>query len=431
MQPTYTSFTELSHAEFIAHAEIMLSNSKRAEKKREAAAYLQSTAAQDKKILDEERRKSKTRRLAQREREKTINELLNQLSFDFSKSPELFTAQTLSDADMATMLTQDSKTVFIGGKAFAGDLVVSGSGVTVDGEGSGSAVAQTLTNSATVVGDLIISGDNCTIRNIDFTSATNQAVRVAGASNLTIENCKFSPGAGLSDTKWFYGAGIQTGDLTIKNCRVSDFDSWYLMDASTTSAAATVRLDQVRIKNNFFKNNAGSIAICGPVADPNKSVVVSGNTFETATFHQYFWDFVEVSGATKRVVIRDNACVGEPGTHTAAGKKGGFQVWSKSPRPWTLDFRGNAASNLKVFLKIAHNAGFYSPDTSDEDHRIEFDATLTDVAFAFSPVYKKADGTTASENKWQEGDYVPENAAVYPSPPSVVNPSNYSVVQPS
>ena len=102
---------------------------------------------------------------------------------------------------------------------------------------------------------------------------------------------------------------------------------------------------------------------------------------------------MEVSGGVKKVRIEDNVCVGEAGTHTAAGKKGGFQVWSKSDRPWTLYFKGNTGQNLKVFLKIAHNAGFYSPNTFDEEnHHLEFDGTLTDVAYAFSPVYKKADG---------------------------------------
>jgi len=432
-QPVHTTFGALSDVDFVAHATAMINNSRTAAKKREAIAYLQSVCSTDKNSIETERKVINTKRLGQKKRQDKIASMLAELEFDFQQTPELFTAQSvISDADMITALTENSKTIFVGGKQFSGAVIISGSNVTLDGEGSGSAKAESLSNTAVFAGDLILSGDKITVRNIDFTSSTNAAVRVSGASNVTLENCRFAPGTNLTDTKWFYGAGLQTGDLTIKNCFVQNFDSWMLMDASTTSAAATVRLDQVRIKNNFFKNNAGSIAIRGPESDPNKSVIVTGNRFETTTFHQYFWDFLEVSGGVKKVRIEKNVCIGAVGTHTAAGKKGGFQIWSKSDRPWTLYFKDNSGQNLKVFLKIAHNAGFYSPNTfDDENHRIEFDGTLTDVAFAFSPVYKKADGTTLSENKWQEGDYVPENVATYPSVPNTINTTGYPVVSPS
>jgi len=432
-QSVHSSFTGLTHAAFTTHADIMVANSKTAPKKREAIAYLWTVCSTDKKTLAADRKALNTKRLAQQKRQDKIEELLGHLEFDFSKSPELFTAQSLSDADMATALTQNNKTVYVGGKTYNGDITISGDSVTLDGEGHGLAVDETLANTAIFTGcDLIITGTTVTVKNVDFTSSTNQAVRVAGAKNVTFVGCKFSPGPNLTDTKWFYGAGIQSGNVSIENCLVSDFDSWYLMDASTTSAAATVRLDEVKLINNYFKNNHGSISIRGPVADPNKDVRVTGNRFETTTFHLQFWDFCEVSRATKGIVIQDNVCIGEPGTHTAAGKKGGFQMWSKSPQPWTLYFKGNSGQNLKVFLKIAHNAAFYSANTFDEEHHhIEFDKTLTDVAHCFSPVYKKEDGTTASANKWQEGDYVPVNSATYPSVPSVVNASSYSVVAPS
>ena len=431
-QTVHSTFTELTDAAFDAHADTMVANSKTAQKKREAIAYLWSVCSTDKKTLAADRKALNTKRLAQQKRQDKIEELLTHLEFDFSKSPELFTAQTLSDADMVVASGHSSKTVYIGGKSYTGDLTISGSNVTFDGEGHGLAVDETLTNTASIVGDLIITGENITIRNIDFTSSSNEAVRVAGAKNVTLIGCKFAPGAGLTDTKWFYGDGIQSGNVTIENCFVSNFDSWYLMDASTTSAVATVRLDQVKLIKNYFKNNHGSIAIRGPVSDPNKYVQVTGNRFETTTFHQLFWDFCEVSGATKRIVIQDNVCIGEPGTHTSAGKKGGFQIWSKSPQPWSLYFKGNSGQNMKVFLKIAHNSAFYSANTFDEEHHhIEFDKTLVDVAHCFSPVYKKEDGTTASANKWQEGDYVPINSSTYVSVPSVINPNSYSVVAPS
>lgn len=432
-QTVHSSFKELTHVEFQAHANAMVANSKTAQKKREAVSYLWAICSADKATLDADRTELNLKRLDQKKRQDKIEELLVALEFDYSKSPELFSAQTLSDADMITALTQSSKTVFVGGKTYNGDLTISGDHVTLDGEGAdGSAKSETLANTATFTGDLIITGNNIVIKNIDFTSSTNEAVRVNGASNITLDSCTFQPGSNLTDTKWWFGAGLQSGDLTIKNCFVQNFDSWMLMDASTTSAAATVRLDQVHIKNNYFKNNAGSIAIRGPVSDPNKHVQVTGNKFETTTFHNLFWDFCEVSGATKRVTVQDNVCIGEVGTHTSPGKKGGFQIWSKSARPWTLYFKGNSGQNMKVFLKIAHNSTFYSPNTFDDDkHHIEFDGTLTDVAHCFSPVYKKEDGSTASADKWQEGDYVPINSSTYVSVPSVINPHGYSIVSPS
>jgi hypothetical protein len=90
--------------------------------------------------------------------------------------------------------------------------------------------------------------------------------------------------------------------------------------------------------------------------------------------------------------------------------------------------------NLKIGLKIATNNTFYSPNTFSEDnHSISLDGAVTDVAFAFSGVYKKNDGTTSSAMKWQEGNYTPVNVSTYPSyvGVSVVNPSNYAIVQPS
>jgi hypothetical protein len=90
--------------------------------------------------------------------------------------------------------------------------------------------------------------------------------------------------------------------------------------------------------------------------------------------------------------------------------------------------------NLKIGLKIATNNTFMSPNTFDEDnHNISLDGTVTDVAFAASFVYKKNDGSTTSANKWQEGDYTPVNVGTYPSyvGVSVLNPSNYAIVQPS
>ena len=88
-------------------------------------------------------------------------------------------------------------------------------------------------------------------------------------------------------------------------------------------------------------------------------------------------------------------------------------------------------TNFKVGGKIAHNTTFYTPNQGDEDNfDIDVSSTLTNVAHAFSFLYKFNDGSTASLDKWTEGDYTPENVAVWPTVPSVTNPSAYSIVKP-
>jgi hypothetical protein len=430
-QEVHTTFSALSHAQFNAHANAMISNSKTAATKRQAIAYLSHIVSADKKTLDTDRKALQTKRYAQQRRENKVADLHSELEFDFSKTPTLFTAQQQSDADMLSALAVNHAHVFIGGKTYAGDITVSGNDVTLNGEGHGFAIGETLVNSAQITGTLHIAGSNCVIKNVDFTSTGNKAVTVAGSTNLVIDSCKFTCFQNINDSKWFYGAGLGAGTLTIKNCIVTGFNSWYLADASTGSSAATVKLDEVNLIDNYFKNNHGSIAIRGPTATPNGKVHVLRNKFETDTFHSQFWDFVEVSGGVREVWCTDNEFIGVAGTHTEVGKKGAVQVWSQSAVPWTLYFKNNKCSNVKVVLKIAHNSSFYSPNTHDPSQHIEFDATLADVAYCFSPVYKKGDGSTADDDKWQEGDYVPINAAQYPSVPAIINPHNYAVVQKS
>ena len=144
-QTVHSSFKELTDSQFKSHADAMVANSKTAQKKREAVSYLWSICSADKATLDAERTELNLKRLAQKKRQDKIEELLVGLEFDYSKSPELFTAQTLSDADMTTALTQSPKTVFVGGKSYTGALTISGDHVILDGEGAnGSANNDTL-----------------------------------------------------------------------------------------------------------------------------------------------------------------------------------------------------------------------------------------------------------------------------------------------
>jgi hypothetical protein len=168
-------------------------------------------------------------------------------------------------------------------------------------------------------------------------------------------------------------------------------------------------------------------------SDPIKLFSAVNNKFETTSFHSLYWDYLEANNVL-RVIATGNNMIGPVGTNTAVGKKGGFQFWSRSPRPWTLKFEDNRMKNLKVGLKLATNNSFMSPNTFDEDNNIiSLDGVVVDVAFAASFVYKKNDGTTPSELKWQQGDYTPVNVSTYPTytGASVVNTSGYAIVQPS
>ena len=95
-----------------------------------------------------------------------------------------------------------------------------------------------------------------------------------------------------------------------------------------------------------------------------------------------------------------------------------------------LAYSGNVIQNLRVGLKIAHNSSFYTPDSANEDFVVDLTNTITNVLKAVSFKYKKEDGSTASADKWvsDDADYVPENVAVYPTPPPIVNPQGYAVV---
>ena len=111
--------------------------------------------------------------------------------------------------------------------------------------------------------------------------------------------------------------------------------------------------------------------------------------------------------------------------------KGAVQTWSKNPKPWKVKYEKNKLSYLKVGLKIAHNVGFYSPDTANEDDTlIDLGDTHTNVTYAYSPVYKKTDMSNTAAEKWILGNYEPENVRIYSVAPVPVNPNNLAIVSP-
>ena len=80
--------------------------------KRQAIAYLSKVLSADQSTLESQRKEMKGKRYAQRLREEKINQIHDALELDFSKSPGLFSAQTLSDQDMIAAFAVDQSHVY-------------------------------------------------------------------------------------------------------------------------------------------------------------------------------------------------------------------------------------------------------------------------------------------------------------------------------
>jgi len=436
MSAIHESFESLTDSEFDTYANELVDKSVSAERRKQALAYLQQTASSDKAILDAERTALNVRKVAHRKKQKAIDAILSSHDFDFTRDAALFQTQSTTNTELAVLLQQDNQELFIKNRIIGGNLVISGNNVTVDGQSNGkSATEDKLVNTAAVTGTLIISGNNCTIKGVDFTSTGEKAITFSGdCQNCTLVSCKFIAGSGTgADSKWFYGEGFGGGALTIRNCRVEGFTGVLLMDATTTSAVATDNLKRFKLKDCYFKNNQGCIAIRGMVTKPIKSAIVTGNTWITDTLHPSFWDFMEVSGGVSYVEISGNSMTAPVGTELLTGKVGGYQLWTKAEgRPFVINYKNNSVQNLRVAVKVVCHTGFWAPDTDDDDYLIDFtEGDYSNMFRVFSAAYKKLDGTTPSSEKYINGDYAPENAVLYPDMHSaVVNPHGYTITVP-
>ena len=430
-----TTFSDLTEAAFDAHAEEVIARHNGGSDRKHAIAYLQSVISKDSEALLADRSVLRSRIRGQRKRRRKVETLVSELPLDFSRTQALFQDTPLTPTQIAARLTQDNTETFLISD-LTSDLVISGDNVLVAASSNRlSAKTEALANTVTVTGDIVVSGSNTVLRGLNFKTVGQRAVRFTGAcSNLTLEDCTFEGPTGHTDSRFWEGAnGLFSGDVTVLNCRVEGYTSWMLADFSTESSGTPqTALNRVNVKRCYFKNNLGSMAARGKLDEPMKSCNFSNNKVEVATMHQYFWDCFEASGAVNKVIIRDNEFTGPAGTGTATGKVGFAQVWSKNAKPWTIEYSGNVLTNLRAGLKIAHNAGFYAPNQADEDFLIDISAAHTDVYKAVSFLYKRADGTTPSADKWllNDGAYTPENAAVYPQIPPVINPQSYPVVAP-
>ena len=169
-------------------------------------------------------------------------------------------------------------------------------------------------------------------------------------------------------------------------------------------------------------------------SNPTKLVQYNNNLFEAAVNSASFWDVCESNNQIKLEVI-GNVAVMQVGNDTAVGKRGFLQAWSRSNKPWVITYKDNVLSNLKVGGKIVTNSTFYAPNEANDNFLIDVSSLHTNILYAFSFKYKAEVGDpgypTASSNKYLPaggGVYRPENIAVHAAPPTVVNPSNYTLV---
>lgn len=436
MVQIYDSFSTLSEQEFDTYSKELVNGYPSSAERKQAIAFLQQVSSADKATIQQQKSSWRASRRKQKRKQDLIDTLVADQAFDYSRQTALFVQQAPTDADLRTLLTQDNAEVFFAGRTIAGDVTISGDSCLLDGGGSGDARTETLSSTGKITGDIIIEGSDCTIRGVDFTSTTNVALRFgADVVDVKFVDCVFRPGAGIADgllggTAWWVGTGLE-GNVTVTNCLVENFTSWLLADWNTESGTPTDPLKRVRIKKNYFKQCGGSIAARGMVGTPIKLVQYMNNKYVSTSTHASHWDCFEANNCKRVEVTGNEASIEDQGL-----KRGFLQTWSRNGLPWTLKYSGNTPlSNFKVCCKIAHNSTFYAPNSENDqgDFALDLTGTLTNCAHALSFVYKKEDGSTASANKWQEGDYVPENISTYPAPPTgkVVNPSGYSIVMPS
>ena len=431
-----TTFSELTDEEFVSHSEHMLHRHASSESRKDAISYLQYVLSKDAEAIKAERVTVREKERLQRKRQRKMDALLAVLPLDFSRQAALFVDAPPTPSEIATRLTQDNSETFLVADLTA-DLNISGDNVLVSGRGNQkSARLGELANTVTVTGGIVVSGDNCVIRDLNFVATGNYAVLFSGpCQNITVENCTFSPPAGNADARWWSGIGeFFSGDVTIRNCKVQNFTHVLLADFSTESSGTPTRaLRHVSITKNYFKDNLGSMAARGKLDDPIKSYTFSDNKIEQAAMDPAFWDVHEISGAFLKATIQNNSYVGPVGRDQQPGKVGFVQIWNRNDKPFSIKYSGNALQNTRCGLKIAHSNTFYAPNQTDEDFLIDLTEVCSNVYKAVSFLYKKNDGTTPSLEKWlrDDGDYTPVNISTFPNVPLVVNPHNYPVVQPS
>jgi hypothetical protein len=390
----HDSFLKLSQAQVNAHMNEMASEHIDGPERSRALQYLRQVIADDAALLVQYRNRSAQAR-------RKLDEITRESRIDFRKHTSLF-AKDASDRwtrMKAKLLVANSDVRGKAGMEISEDVVINGDKVMLDGvSNGGSARAGKLTCGLKVNGKLHISGDQVRVRGVHFLTTSDKCITFSSASNIVIEDCIFDG----PDMFW-YGVGVDAGDVTLRNCLVRNFSSWLLIDFNTGSATATTALRNVTIDQCQFKDCAGSIAARGMVSNPIKLCTYTDNVFEYGTSqHASFWSSLECNNMQRCI------CTGNVANGVKSGDRGFFQCWSQSTKDWEITFEKNTIDGFKFGLQLAASATFYNPDYHSDRHKIHMEAgafTNTDYQATYS-------------YPWLTGTFAPENASRLPGYPT-------------
>ena len=402
------SFLAMTEAEVEQHVQDVVAARPSGIERRQVFAYLGQTLASDRKALRAQRR-------VLSKASATIDEAFEQNAYDFTGPAVSTLFDTATNVDYANLATQDGKHIICKGHDFAGELLVSGDNVVIDGQATGTARGNDLacTAEATV---LHVTGNNAIVQGIKFScGSANRGVRFgAGVTDVIVRDCIFESDGNLAsspENRWFWmGTGLK-GKVRLENCRVYNFNGWGLGDLTTESGAAAAgsELDQVRIQDNVFHNCTGSFAIRGVQATPTKYCRIWNNETKftgAVVMHALFWSVWEVNNC-KTVICKKNILTG--GTRIGSGQGRGFlQTWSKDDASWHIEFSGNQIDGIDYVVQLAATSAFYSPDQGDDRFEIGSEAgKVTDVTYGLSQAYP-----------WGNAAWAPANVAQYAARPS-------------
>ena len=376
-----SSFVTLDIDVWKTYVDDLFGRQQTGDKRREVISYL-------KHILDSDEDVVKTYVKDQRARKKDITKRLLALSHN-NISP-MFTSSALTTSDLHTLTASSDKSLFIKGYTFTNILDITGDRCQIYGESNGlAAIDEKLLCTAIVNKTIKITGKDCVVDGVQFNS-TNEAKCIEfglGAENITFRNCKFV-GDGSSETKWFYGVNFK-GSVTLDNCWVEGYGSWYLADFNSDSSdpSNTGRyLTDFTMKNCYIKNCAGSIACRGATNQLGQTALIEGNKFVYGNYqHAWFWSAIEVNNFVT-VTCRNNTASGVK--HNTVNR-GFFQCWSKDGKI-ELYIQDNSVIGFNVAYQLAFkNAGtamFYGTANnsyvkSDSDDSYEGTPNFASIAY--------------------------------------------------
>ena len=393
MSTRYTTFKNLSVDAFTTYARSLLEHGCIGSSRERQTAYLRRVLAMDMSETNAEQATVSSRRRLHQLQLAAVESLESDHAYDFEAAPELFVDAPKTDAEIMALLTQDNATVYLRERTLTGNVRISGNNVRLIGLGAtGSAVTSDLACTVTINTDRIqIGGDNVRIEGIKFVtsgqhpSSGNSPFGAAisfdagKGAGLDLEECIFENGyQTYANARFYYGAGAGAGgDQIIKKCLIKDFGSWYLGDATTTSAfQGSTRVNSFTIDACKFENCAGSFAIRGPATGrPNGTITITNNlvVYGQGGVHQYFWNNFECSEGISKVICTGNEVQGM----VKSGTRGFLQVWSKNPVPYTITFEKNKLSNFQAALQCACGPAaslFYAPNTEHPDYKVVSEA---------------------------------------------------------